>query len=79
MTRSLSNLVNNLSGGLHNYQCRNCKSGLDYISNKDNQLIFKYIECSRNHKNHFNKDLIKKELEIRMNFVIEILINLFCY
>ena len=75
MTRSLSNLVDNLSEGLHNYQCTNCKSGLDYILNKDNQLIFKSIECSKTHKNHFNKDLIKKYLEIHMNFVIEILIN----
>ena len=60
MSNSLSSLVDNLSEGLHNYKCTDCKSCLDYISTKDNQLIFKCIECSKNHKKHFNKDLIKR-------------------
>ena len=50
MSRSLSSLVDNLSEGLHNYNCPNCKRRLDYISTKDNLLIFKYIEYSKNHK-----------------------------
>ena len=60
MSSSLSSLVDNLSEGLHNYDCTNCKSCLDYISAKDNQLIFKSTECSKNHKEHFNKDLIER-------------------
>ena len=59
MSSSLLSLAGNLSEGLHNYKCANCKSCLDYISNKDNQLIFKCRECSKNHKKHFNKDLIQ--------------------
>ena len=59
MSNSLPSLVDNLSKGLHNYKCTNCKSCLDYIV-KDNQLIFKCIECSKNHKKHFSKDLIKR-------------------
>ena len=60
MSSSLPSLIDNLSAGLHNYKCINCKSCLDYISTKDNQLIFKHRECSKNHKKHFNKDLIKR-------------------
>ena len=55
MPSSLSSLVNNLSKGLHNDKCKDCKSCLDYISTKDNQLIFKFIKFSKNHKKHFNK------------------------
>ena len=57
---SLSSLVDNLSEGLLNYKSATCKPCLDYISTKDNQLVFKCTECSKNHKNHFNKNLIKR-------------------
>ena len=58
---SLSSLVDNLSEGLHNYKGTNCKFRLNYISTKeDNQLRFKCIKCKKSHKNHFNKDLIKR-------------------
>ena len=60
MSSSLSSLVGNFSEGLHNYKCSKCKSSLDCTSTKDNQLIFECRECSKNHKNHFNKDLIKR-------------------
>ena len=60
MSSSQSNLVDNLSEGLHNYKRTNCKSCLDYKSTKNNQLVFKCIKCSKNHKKHFNKDLIKR-------------------
>ena len=39
MSRSLSILVDNLSEGLHNNKCTDCKSYLDYIITKDGQLI----------------------------------------
>ena len=71
---SLSILADNLSEGLHNYKCTNCKSCINYISTKDNLLIFKCIECSKNHKNHFDKDL-----KIYMNCVRKVLINVFYY
>ena len=40
MSSSLSNLVDNLSDGLHSEKCAGCKSYLDYMSIKDSQLIF---------------------------------------
>ena len=41
MSSSLSNLFDNLSEGLHSNKCTDCKSCLDYITTKDEQLIFK--------------------------------------
>ena len=35
MSTSLSNLVSNLSEGLHNDTCTDCKSCLDYMTIKD--------------------------------------------
>ena len=37
MSSSLSNLVDNLSEGLHSDKCTNCKSCLDYMTTKDEQ------------------------------------------
>ena len=39
MSTSLSNLVINLSEGVHNDKCRNCKSCLDYMTTRDEQLM----------------------------------------
>ena len=60
MSSSLSNLVDNLSGGLHCDKCIDCKSYLDYMITKDNQLIFRCFECKKNYKKDFTKDLIKR-------------------
>ena len=60
MSTSLSSLVDNLYEKLHNDKCRDCKSELNYISFKYNQLIFQCFECKRNYKKDFNKELIKR-------------------
>ena len=60
MSSSLSNLVDNLSEGLHNDRCIDCKSCLDYMTTKDEQLIFRCFECKKNYKKDFNKELINK-------------------
>ena len=75
MSTSLSKLVDNLLEGLHNDRCIDCKSCLDYVKIKDNQLIFRCFSCKNNYEKDFNKELI----QIYMNFAMEILINLFCY
>ena len=58
MSSSLSNFVDNLSEGLHNDRCIDCKSCLDYMATKDEQLIFRCFECKKNYKKDFNKELI---------------------
>ena len=56
---SLSKLVDNLSEGLHNDDCKDCKSYLDYVTIKDNQLIFRCFSCKKNYEKDFNKELIQ--------------------
>ena len=60
MSSSLSNLVDNLSEELHNDRCIDCKSCLDYMTTKDEQLIFRCFECKKNYKKDFNRELIKR-------------------
>ena len=66
MSSLLSNLVDNLSDGLHGDKCMDCKSYLDYISVKNNRLVFRFFEC----KKIITKPLIKnvlKDLQIYEN------------
>ena len=56
MSNSLSSLLKNLSDGLYNDKC----TCLEYISAKDNQLIFKCLKHNKNHNKNLNKDLIKR-------------------
>ena len=57
---SSSNLVSNLSEWLHNDRCIDCKSCLDYLTTKDEQLIFRCFRCKKNYEKNFNKELIQR-------------------
>ena len=50
MSTSLSNLVSNLFEGPHNDRCIDCKSYLDYMTTKDEQLIFRCFRCKKNYE-----------------------------
>ena len=60
MSSSLSSLVDNLSEERHSDKCTDCKSCLDCMITKDDQLIFRCFECKKNYKKDFNKELIKR-------------------
>ena len=60
MSTSLSNLVSNLYEGLHNDRRVDCKSYLDYMKTKDEQLIFRCFRCKNNYEKDFNKELIQR-------------------
>ena len=47
MLSSLSNLVDNLSEGIHCDKCIDCKSYFDYMITKDDQLIFSVLSVKR--------------------------------
>ena len=47
MSTSVPSLVDNLSEKRYNDKCNDCKSELDYMSIKNNQLIFRCLECKR--------------------------------
>ena len=71
MARFLSNLVNNLSEGLHRIKCKlghddkKCeKCGikyddcfLEYTNFKDNLIEYKCLHCNKNYQNKFDKKL----------------------
>ena len=60
MSSPLPNLADNLSDGPHSVKCINCKSCLEYMSFKDDQLIFTCFQCKKNYKKNFNNELIKR-------------------
>ena len=47
MSTSLSSLVDNLSEKLHSDKFKDCKSGLDYLSIKVNQLVCNVLSVKR--------------------------------
>ena len=49
------------------------------MTTKDEQLIFRCFKYKKSYEKDFNKALIQRFANIYMNFVMEILINLFCY
>ena len=60
MSSSLSKLVDNLSEGIHNNKCADCKSNLDYIKTKIEKLILECYNCKQRYRKKFNKELIKR-------------------
>ena len=70
MSSSLSKLADNLSEGIYNNKCVDCKSNLDYVrittarpsslERKNEKLLLKCFNCDSYYKKKFNKDLIKK-------------------
>ena len=75
MSSSLWKLVENLSEGIHNNKCVNCKSNLDYVritvarpsalarsssERKNEKLLLKCFSCDSYYEKKFNKELIKK-------------------
>ena len=47
MSTSLSKLVDDLSEGLHNNRCIDCKSYLDYMITRDEKLVFRCYSCKK--------------------------------
>ena len=59
MSSSLSKLVDNLSEGIHNDKCADCKCSL-YIKTKNEKLILECYNCKRRYRKKCNKELIKR-------------------
>ena len=61
MSMPLSKLINNLSEGIHNNKCSDCKSCPDYVrTTKNEKLILKCFNCETYYRKRFNKELIKR-------------------
>ena len=73
MASSLSNLVNNLSKGIHRVKCKfghddkkcekfgikykYCNCFLEYTNFKDDLIEYKCLCCNKNHQNNFDEKL----------------------
>ena len=64
MSMPLSKLIDNLSEGIHNNKCADCVSCLDYIKTKNEKLILKCFNCKQYYRKKFNKELIKRYIQI---------------
>ena len=77
MAASLSELVDNLSNGLHSKKCTDCGLDLKYLIVKDDILIFRCFRCKKNYEIDFDKELINNFSSVYYSEK-EILINSFC-
>ena len=59
MATSLSNLVDNLTKGIHKIKCKDCDFLLKYESVKDNLINYKYLSCNKNFSNKIDEELRK--------------------
>ena len=60
MATSLSKLVDNLTGNIHNDKCIKCKSNLCFVRAMNEKLIFNCIDCEKEYEKDFNNELIEK-------------------
>ena len=76
MVSSLSNLVNNLTGGIHrikrkyghdNKKCglcrikyKNCECFLEFTNFKNNLIKYKCLRCNKNYQEKFGENLKKQ-------------------
>ena len=79
MSTPLSKLVDNLTDGVHNDKCVNCKSNLCFVRTINGTLLFECVDC----KKELKRNLIKyywKDSRTHTNFVVMIWISfLFFY
>ena len=59
MATSLSNLVDNLTEGIHKIKCKDCDRFLEYESVKDNLIKCKCLSCNKDYSNKIDEELKK--------------------
>ena len=67
MASSLSNLVNNLTEGIHKVKCKDCGCFLEYENVKENSVKYKCLSCNKDYSNKFD-DKLKKRFKNTFKF-----------
>ena len=70
MATSLSNLVDNLTEGIHKIKCKDSDCFLEYESVKDNLIKYKCLSCNKHYPNKIDEELeriFKKTLKFSDN------------
>ena len=60
MVTWLSNLVDNLTEGVHKIKCKDCDCFFEYESVKDNLIKYKCLSCNKGYSNKTDEELIKR-------------------
>ena len=60
MASSLSNLVENLSEGIHKIKRKGCDCLLEYENVKDNLIKYKCLSCNKDYSNKTDEELKKR-------------------
>ena len=59
MATSLSNLIDNLTEGIHKIKYKDCDCFLEYESVKDNSIKCKCLFCNKNHSKKIDQEFKK--------------------
>ena len=78
MVTSLSNVVDNLTEGIYEIQCKDCDYFLKYEIVKDNLIKYNSLSCNKDYSNKIDEELKKRDSRTHLNFLIMVSINLFC-
>ena len=78
MVTSLSNLVDNLTEGIYEIQCKDCDYFLKYEIVKHNLIKYNSLSCNKDYSNNIDEEFKKRDSRTHLNFLIMISINLFC-
>ena len=60
MTTLLSNLVDNLTEGIHKIKCKDCDCFLENETVKDGSIKYKCLSCNKDYSNKLDRELKKK-------------------
>ena len=60
MATSLSNLVDNLTEGIHKIKCKDCDRFLEYESVKDNLIKYKCLSCNKDYSSKTDEEFKKR-------------------
>ena len=60
MATFLSNLVDNLTEGIHKIKCKDCDYFLEYEIVKDNLIKCKCLSCNKDYSNKIDEELKKQ-------------------
>ena len=67
MANSLSNLVDNLTEGIHKIKCKDYHCCIEYESVKDNLMRYKCLSCNEELSNKIDEE-VKKQFKNRLKF-----------
>ena len=60
MATSLSNLVHNLTEGIHKIKCKDCNCFLGYERFKEHSIKYKCLSCNKNYSNKIDEEFKKR-------------------